>query len=105
MIKDRSTLDIYIGQKVLDCRRRRKLTRRRVAELLGISQQQLYKYEQGINHINGYKIVELGRIFEIPCSYFYEDYEKHMEKFRMLYNEVINDICQDMYQNQTNIRI
>ena len=48
------------------------LTSQQVAELLGITYQQLYKYEKGVNRISAGRLHALARALGVEPGYFYE---------------------------------
>src|SRR4051794_24552545 len=40
---------------------------------LGLTYQQIQKYEKGINRIGASRLQQIGRILEVPAAYFFED--------------------------------
>src|SRR6187551_751941 len=48
------------------------LTSQQVAEVLGITYQQLYKYEKGVNRISAGRPHALARALGVDVGYFYE---------------------------------
>jgi transcriptional regulator with XRE-family HTH domain len=59
-------------------RERRKmlgLTQREFSELLGVSYQQFYKYEQGINSMSAGQLYDLAQGSGTPVEYFFEGLE------------------------------
>ena len=65
-------IDKHVGQRVRDRRRSLELSQQDIAHLLGISYQQVQKYECGLNRISAGRLFMLGHIMRIPVSYFYE---------------------------------
>jgi len=65
-------VDIHVGQRLKHLRVLRGLTQTDVAEGLGISFQQVQKYELGRNRISASKLYELGRILAVQPGYFFE---------------------------------
>src|SRR5258708_14092753 len=45
----------------------------RLGELLGLTFQQVQKYEKGINRIGAGRLFEVAGILGVPISFFYED--------------------------------
>ena len=43
------------------------------AKTLGISHQQLYKYENGLDRINAKRIVEIARLLGVSTNYLFND--------------------------------
>jgi len=65
-------IDKHVGQRLRDRRRALELSQQDIAHLLGISYQQVQKYECGLNRISAGRLFMLGHIMRIPVSYFYE---------------------------------
>jgi transcriptional regulator with XRE-family HTH domain len=51
------------------------LSQRQFAELLGVTFQQIYKYERGINRISASQIYEIAQGSGTPVEYFFEGLE------------------------------
>ena len=73
--EDRSPnpVDLHVGARV---RMRRKLlgvSQEKLADALGLTFQQVQKYERGTNRISASKLFEIGRFLQAPVSYFFED--------------------------------
>lgn len=65
-------VDIHVGKKIREARLVRGLTQSGVAKLLGLSFQQLQKYETGYNQVSASKLFELSQLLEVPPSYFFD---------------------------------
>jgi transcriptional regulator with XRE-family HTH domain len=48
-----------------------KMTEQRVAELVGLTFQQVQKYEKGINRISASRLQHLSQIFQVPVPFFF----------------------------------
>jgi transcriptional regulator with XRE-family HTH domain len=49
------------------------MSQERLGELLGLTFQQVQKYEKGVNRIGAGRLYELANILGVPVSFFYED--------------------------------
>jgi transcriptional regulator with XRE-family HTH domain len=49
------------------------MSQERLGELLGLTFQQVQKYEKGVNRIGAGRLYELAGILGVPVSFFYED--------------------------------
>ena len=49
------------------------MSQEKLGELLGLTFQQVQKYEKGSNRIGASRLFELSRILAVPVQYFYED--------------------------------
>ena len=65
-------VDIHVGRKIREARLARGLTQSGVAKQLGLSFQQLQKYETGYNRVSASKLFELSQLLEVPPSFFFE---------------------------------
>jgi transcriptional regulator with XRE-family HTH domain len=51
------------------------MSQERLGELLGLTFQQVQKYEKGINRIGAGRLFEVASILSVPVGFFYEDME------------------------------
>lgn len=69
-------VDVHVGQKFKSLRVMRGLTQTELADGLGISFQQVQKYELGRNRISASRLFESARLLGVPISYFFEGLEQ-----------------------------
>lgn len=65
-------IDLHVGARI---RMRRKLlgvSQEKLAEELGLTFQQVQKYERGANRVSASKLYEIARTLSAPVSYFFE---------------------------------
>jgi len=65
-------VDKHVGQRLRDRRRILELSQQDIAQTLGISYQQIQKYECGLNRISAGRLFMLAHIMGVPAAYFYE---------------------------------
>lgn len=75
--------DKHIGARIRQRRNILKLTQSEVAAQLGLSFQQLQKYETGYNRTSGSMLVALGRVMDVPPAYFFEGIDGAEPKFEI----------------------
>ncbi len=66
-------VDVHVGARV---RLRRKLlgmSQTKLADALGLTFQQVQKYEWGANRIGSSRLYDLSRVFDVPIEHFFED--------------------------------
>lgn len=68
--KDAGPVDRLIGRRVMMRRRERGLSQSALAEQLGISFQQLQKYEQGQNRITVARLAKIAAELDVAIGYF-----------------------------------
>lgn len=64
--------DVHIGRKVRERRVALGWSQSDLAERLGISFQQVQKYESGANRISGSRIWDIANVLQTPVSTFFE---------------------------------
>ena len=67
-----SAIDKHIGKKIREGRAQAGYTKKALAAKLGITYQQLQKYETGANRISASRIAKVARILDEPISYFFD---------------------------------
>jgi len=65
-------VDLYVGARLRIRRKVLGLSQTQLAEALGITFQQIQKYERGANRISASKLYEAARLLQSPVSYFFE---------------------------------
>lgn len=65
-------VDVHVGRKLKQIRTLRRFSQTDVAQKLGLSFQQIQKYEIGSNRIAASRLFELTQIFEVSPAYFFE---------------------------------
>ncbi len=69
--KKPGSIDKEIALRLKACRASRGLSQTELASQLGITFQQVQKYEQGINRIGAGRLFEMSKIFGIPVQTFF----------------------------------
>ena len=68
-------VDAHVGARIREIRRKGKVSQEQLAERLGVTFQQVQKYECGLNRISASKIYETALALAVPVSYFFEGIE------------------------------
>ena len=68
-----NTIDIHVGARVRLRRNLLGLTLQTLAKAVGVTYQQLQKYERGVNRIGASRLFNLSRVLDVPISFFFED--------------------------------
>ena len=69
---DFHSVDKYVGSRVRGRRMALGISQTKLANALGVSFQQVQKYEKGSNRISASKLLATSHILERPVSYFFE---------------------------------
>src|SRR5713226_3811399 len=71
----RSPIDVHVGSRVRLRRQEVRMSQAKLAAALGITFQQLQKYERATNRISASRLYQLSRALKVPISFFFEDTE------------------------------
>ena len=69
-------VDRYVGARFRSLRELRTLSQMEIAEKLGISYQQVQKYEKGTDRISASRLYSISRILNVQPNYFFQGFEK-----------------------------
>ncbi|MGV7959909.1 helix-turn-helix domain-containing protein [Photorhabdus tasmaniensis] len=64
---------LLVGKRIQKRRKELGMTAVKLSEQIGISQQQLSRYERGINRINLSHLVQIASILDTPINWFFLD--------------------------------
>ena len=70
-------IDGYVGKRLKQRRTIMGLSQEAVAKAVGITFQQVQKYEKGSNAMNANRLFEFSRFMNIPVAYFFEGIEQN----------------------------
>jgi transcriptional regulator with XRE-family HTH domain len=71
--KKASAMDAYIGGRLRLWRRTMDVDANILAARIGITYQQLQKYEKGINRISAARLFAISRELNVPIDYFFQE--------------------------------
>lgn len=66
-------IDLLIGRRIQNKRKELGYSADKLSEHIGISQQQLSRYERGTNKINVSHLIKISTFLNTPISWFFED--------------------------------
>lgn len=65
-------VDVYVGSRVRLRRTLKGMSQQRLAEAIGLTFQQIQKYERGVNRIGCSRLFELSEVLDVPPSFFFD---------------------------------
>lgn len=68
-------IDAHVGGRVRLRRMVVGMSQDKLGELLGLTFQQVQKYEKGVNRIGASRLFDLSRILEVPIQFFFDDFD------------------------------
>ena len=66
-------VDVQVGSRVRLRRKMLGLSQEKLAAAIGLTFQQVQKYERGANRIGASRLHELSRVLDVPVSFFFDD--------------------------------
>jgi transcriptional regulator with XRE-family HTH domain len=70
--KTPNPVDLYVGGRIRMRRRTLGVSQEKLAEDLGLTFQQVQKYERGANRVSASKLYEIARSLSSPVAWFFE---------------------------------
>jgi transcriptional regulator with XRE-family HTH domain len=71
-VRSPDPIDIHVGSRVRARRQKLGMSQSKLAQALGVSFQQLQKYENGKNRIGSSRLQQAAKALEVPIGYFFE---------------------------------
>ena len=68
-----SPIDVHVGGRVRLRRTLMGMSQERLGEALGLTFQQVQKYERGVNRIGASRLFDLARVLDVPIGFFFDD--------------------------------
>ena len=69
-------VDIHVGNRVRQRRTLLGFSQQKLAAALGLTFQQVQKYERGTNRVSASRLHQIGTVLDVPVAYFFENIPK-----------------------------
>ena len=66
-------IDVHVGSRVRLRRMLLGMSQEKLGEHLGLTFQQIQKYEKGVNRIGASRLFDLSQVLAVPVQFFYEE--------------------------------
>lgn len=66
------TIDVHVGERLRQRRRSLRMSQGDLAARVGLTYQQIQKYEQGTNRVSASRLFEFARVLEVDIDWFFE---------------------------------
>ena len=66
-------IDVHVGSRVRLRRTLLGMSQEKLGHAIGLTFQQVQKYERGANRIGASRLFELSRVLDVPVSFFFDD--------------------------------
>ena len=66
-------IDVHVGRRMRLRRTLLGVSQERLGEAIGLTFQQIQKYERGTNRIGASRLFDLARVLDVPVGFFFDD--------------------------------
>lgn len=66
-------IDVHVGQRIRLRRNLVGMTQEQLATAVGVTFQQVQKYERGFNRVSASRLYDIGHVLSVPISFFFQD--------------------------------
>ena len=73
-------IDVHVGQRVRQRRVLCGLSQKELANAIGLTFQQLQKYERGMNRISASKLWQISQVLQVPVQWFFKEFSEPKEE-------------------------
>ena len=77
--------DIELGRRIRLRRVEIKISQSELADKLGVSFQQVQKYEKGVNRVGAHRLQQIASALDVPMTFFYDGDGKTREVESLLF--------------------
>ena len=71
--KKPNPIDIHVGSRIRLRRNMLGMSQEKLGESLGITFQQIQKYEKGTNRVGASRLQAIASILDVPVAFFFDD--------------------------------
>src|SRR5579863_10458076 len=73
-------IDVHVGQRIRQRRTLLGMSQERLGEAIGLTFQQVQKYERGANRVGASRLFDLARVLDVPVSFFFDEMPDNVSK-------------------------
>ena len=66
-------IDVHVGYRIRLRRTLLGMSQVKLAQAIGLTFQQVQKYERGVNRIGASRLFDFSRVLDVPVSFFFDD--------------------------------
>ncbi len=89
-MSDSHPVDVYVGKRLRLKRTLQGLSQEAIGNAIGVTFQQIQKYERGINRMGASRLHDFARALGVPVSYFFEGYSENSNNAENAYGMAEN---------------
>ncbi len=74
-----SPIDVHVGSRIRLRRTLLGMSQEKLGDALGLTFQQVQKYERGVNRVGASRLFDISRVLDVPISFFFDDMPEGMD--------------------------
>lgn len=78
MTRGPNPIDVHVGSRVRLRRTLLGMSQEKLGEALGLTFQQVQKYERGLNRIGSSNLYKISQVLDVPVEFFFEDMPREL---------------------------
>lgn len=98
-------IDVHVGGRVRLRRMLMGLSQDKLGDSLGLTFQQIQKYEKGVNRIGASRVFELSRVLDVPIQYFFDDFEGEGPRYGFAENGPADDSFMQLLHSPEGVQL
>ncbi len=83
--------DKKIAQLIKELRKARGISQMKLAEIVGVSYQQIQKYEKGVNKITIGRLKQISKALDTPINLFFQSEKEVVSETPAIYGKMTDD--------------
>lgn len=91
-------VDVHVGSRVRLRRTLLGISQEKLGDAIGLTFQQIQKYERGANRIGGSRIYELSCLLDVPVSFFFDDMPDELKTHEGRFAAGLRDKAKGAYE-------
>ncbi|NKD77028.1 helix-turn-helix domain-containing protein [Haematospirillum sp. H1815] len=88
-------VDIHVGARVRFCRTVQRISQTTLANALGLTFQQIQKYERGTNRISASRLWDISQALGVPVTYFFDDLPDALSRDEIHQQEAVPELSRE----------
>jgi len=100
-----SPIDKHVGSRVRMRRKMLAMSQEKLAAALGLTFQQVQKYEKGTNRIGASRLQQMSHILQVPVSFFFEGAPNASAPPQLQWKRVIDAQIDDFVSDSNGLRL
>lgn len=99
------SVDIHVGKQIRTQRSLLGMSQQKLAESIGLTFQQVQKYERGTNRVSAGRLYQFSKLLNVPISYFFDQYGEAKSSYGFSDNEQAAFGEEDLMQKKETLEL